>query len=131
MPDGIGDLALRVASGNHSKGGASRSCRTGACGMDDDVQRRAVATGEVPGLLAAYRRATRGANRLRGGLVVAGLDPDELTVVAGLGEDGESVVHVTALPVVAVQLAELIADDAGPSPSFPTWYLRRGNPDVA
>ena len=86
--------------------------------MDDEVQRRAVATGEVPELLAAYRRAMRGANRLRSGLVVAGLDPDELTVAAGLGEDGESAVHVTALPVVA----ELIADDAGPSPSFPSWY---------
>lgn len=87
--------------------------------MDDEVQRRAVAPGEVPELLAAYRRAMRGADRLHGGLVVAGLDPGELTVVAGLGEDGESVVHVTALPVVAVQLAELIADDAGPPPIFP------------
>jgi hypothetical protein len=131
MPDGIGDLALRVASGNHSKGGASRSCRTGACGMDDEVQRRAVASSEVAELVAAYRRAMRGANRLHGGLIVAGLDPDELTVVAGLGDDGESVVHVTALPVVAVQLAELIADDAGPSPSFPTRYSCRGDPDVA
>lgn len=69
----------------------------------------------------------RGANRLHSGLVVADLDPDELTVAAGLGEDGESVVHVTALPVVAV----LIADDAGPSSSFPTWYPCRADPDVA
>ena len=99
--------------------------------MDDEVQRRAVVPGEVPGLVAAYRRAMRGTDRLHSGLVVAGLDPDELTVVAGLGEEGESVVHVTALPVVAVQLAELIADDAGPSPSFPTWYPCRGDPDVA
>jgi energy-converting hydrogenase Eha subunit G len=99
--------------------------------MDDDMQRRAVASGEVAGLVAAYRRAVRGADRLHAGLIVAGLDPDELTVVAGLGGDGESVVHVTALPVVAVQLAELIADDAVPPPSFPTWYPCRGDPDVA
>lgn len=99
--------------------------------MDDEVQRRAVASSEVAELVAAYQRAVRGADRLHAGLIVAGLDPYELTVVAGLGEDGESVVHVTALPVVAVQLAELIADDAGPSPSFLTWYPCRGDPDVA
>jgi hypothetical protein len=36
--------------------------------------------------MAAYRRAVRGADRLRTGLIAAGLDPDELTVAAGLGE---------------------------------------------
>lgn len=81
--------------------------------MDGEVQRRAVASAEVPGLMAAYRRAVRSADQLRTGLIAAGLDPEELTVVAGLGEDGESVVHVTALPVLAVALAALLADDAG------------------
>jgi hypothetical protein len=99
--------------------------------MDDEVQRSAVVSGEVPGLMAAYRRAVRGADRLRAGLIAAGLDPDELTVTAGLGEDGESAVHVTAFPVVAVQFAALIADDIEPPRRLPPWYLCRGDPDVA
>ncbi len=99
--------------------------------MDDEVQRRAVASGEVAGLMAAYRRAVRGADQLRAGLIAAGLDPDELTVVAGLGEDGESVVHVTAFPVLAVALSALLADDAGPPPRLRSRHPYRGDPDVA
>lgn len=95
--------------------------------MDDEAQRRVVISGEVPGLMAAYRRAVRGADQLRAGLIAAGLKPDDLTVVAGLSEDGQPAVHVTALPVVAVALATLLADDTGPPP----WYPCRGDPDVA
>jgi hypothetical protein len=94
--------------------------------MDDEMQRRTVAPGQVPGLMAAYRRAVRGADQLRAGLIAVGLDPAELTVVAGLSEDGESAVHVTTFPVLAVTLAALLADDTG-RPDFGA----RGGPNVA
>jgi hypothetical protein len=99
--------------------------------MDDEVQCRAVASGEVPGLMAAYRRAVRGADQVRAGLIAAGLDPDEVTVVAGLAEDGESAVHVTAFPVLAVALSALLTDDARPLPRLRHWHPHQGDPDVA
>jgi hypothetical protein len=130
MPDGIGDSSLRVASAT-TAGQGFRFVGTGACGMDDEVQCRAVAWGEVAGLVAAYRRAVRGADQLRAELVVAGVDPEDLTVVAGLDDDGQPVVHVSALPVVAVRLAALIVDDSGSPPGLAPWYPCRGGPDVA
>ncbi len=45
--------------------------------MDDEVQRRAVTSGEMPGLMTAYQCAVRGADRLRAGLIAASLSPDD------------------------------------------------------
>jgi hypothetical protein len=53
--------------------------------------------GDTARLMADYRRAVRGAERLRAELIAAGLDPDELTVTAGVSAEGEPVVHVTVL----------------------------------
>ena len=71
----------------------------------------------------------RGAAGCAAGLIAAGLGPGELTVVAGLGEEGESVVHVTALPVVAVESSELIARETGSPPKQPRRC--RDDPSVA
>jgi hypothetical protein len=97
--------------------------------MDDDVQCQAVSPGEMSGMVAAYRRAARGAARLRAGLIAAGVGPEDLTVVAGLGEEGESVVYVTVLPVVAVELSALIARETGSPPKQPRRC--RDDPSVA
>ncbi|MGH3887560.1 MAG: hypothetical protein ACRDSZ_13505 [Pseudonocardiaceae bacterium] len=101
-----------------------RARREDVCGVDDEVRCQAVVLDQVVGLVAAYRRAVWGADRLRVALVAAGLDPADATVVAGLGEDGEPAVHVTALPVLAVQLSASIAGDQASKP----W---RDDPNVA
>jgi len=90
-----------------------------------------VVTDEVSGLVAAYQRAVRGAARIRAYLVAAGVDPENLSVVPGLGEAGEPVVHVTVLPVVAVELSALITSDAEPPPRRPPGHPCRDDPNVA
>lgn len=101
--------------------------------MDDDVQCQAVSPGEASGMVAAYQRAVRGAARLRAALIAAGVGPNDLTVVAGLGEEGESVVYVTVLPVVAVELSALIARDTAREKGSPPKQPRRcrDDPSVA
>ncbi len=98
--------------------------------MDDEVRYVVGAAGEVSRLVDAYRLAVRGAEQLRSGLIAAGLDAEGLTVTAGVSESGRPLVHVTVLPVVAVQLATLIAEDSGPSPG-PLPRGQRDGPDVA
>lgn len=98
--------------------------------MDDEVRYVVGAAGEVSRLVGAYRRAVHGAQRLRAGLVAAGLDPEDVTAIPGLSESGDAAVHVTVLPVVAAQLSALVGDDdAGGSPPRPG--RPRGDPTVA
>jgi hypothetical protein len=126
MPDGIGDLAAcRCTWGFPGCG------RRGACGMDDELRLLGV-SGEVSGLMDAYRLAVRRAARVRAGLIAAGVDPKDLSVVPGLGEAGEPVVHVTVLPVVAVELSALIAGEPNPSPGRPPHHpCPRDDPNAA
>ncbi|MBV9141440.1 MAG: hypothetical protein JO115_11075 [Pseudonocardiales bacterium] len=99
--------------------------------MDDEVRYRVTTTGEVSRLVATYRRAVRGADRLRAGLIAAGLEPDGVRVSPGVGAGGEATVHVTVFPAVAVELAELIADDQGGAPPRLAPRHPRGDPHVA
>lgn len=98
--------------------------------MDDEVQCQAVSSGAVSGLVAAYQRAVRAVARLRAGLIAAGVDPGDLSVVASLGERGEPVVYVTVLPVVAVELSALITGEPG-SPQGRPHRRCRDDPSMA
>ncbi|MGH3571819.1 MAG: hypothetical protein ACRDUW_08325 [Pseudonocardiaceae bacterium] len=99
--------------------------------MDDEVRYRVATIGEVSRLVAAYRRAAHGVDRLWAGLIAAGLEPDGVRVSPGVGAGGQPTVHVTVFPVVAVELAELIAGDhAGPPPERAPRHPR-GDPHVA
>ncbi|MCA1702857.1 MAG: hypothetical protein LC808_06130 [Actinobacteria bacterium] len=98
--------------------------------MDDEVQCQAVSSGAVSEMVAAYQRAVRAAARLRAGLIAAGVDPGDLSVVASLGKRGEPVVYVTVLPVVAVELSALITGERGSPPGRPHGRCR-DDPSVA
>lgn len=100
--------------------------------MDDELQRRDVAPGEAIRLVAAFRRAVHAAARVRVGLIVDGVDTgDTVVVTPGVSADGRPAVHVTAAPVEAVRLAELVDHDtqSPPPEEFPPWP--RGDPNVA
>ena len=84
--------------------------------MDDETQYRVTMTGEPTRLVRAYRHAVGRDRRLRAWLIASGLDPDDLTVTAGVSESGQPVVHVTVLPVLAVHLSALIAQDGTQHP---------------
>jgi hypothetical protein len=102
----------------------------GVSGMDDEVRYR-VTSGEPSRLMIAYRQAVRGAAQVQAGLIAAGLAPEELMVRAGVSESGRPVVHVTVLPVVAVQLAELIVEGSGGPPPERRSPPPRGDPNAA
>jgi hypothetical protein len=56
--------------------------------MDNEELYQVTTPGEASWLVAAYQQAVHGADRLRANLIRAGLDPDDLTVTAGLSELG-------------------------------------------
>ncbi len=103
--------------------------------MDDETQRHDVAPGQAARLVAAFRRAVQAAARARLGLILDGADTDDTSVTPGVTEDGQPALHVTAHPVEAVRLAELIAQDSRPPrTSYPrartatrTWPSRNGS----
>jgi hypothetical protein len=99
--------------------------------VDDEVRYPVWTSAEVARVMNAYRRAQHGAGKLRVGLIAAGVDPRALTVTPGISPSGEPVLHVTVLPVVAVHLSTLIAeeDTSGAPPRRPPSC--RDDPDVA
>lgn len=99
--------------------------------MDDETQYRVTMTGEPTRLVRAYRHAVWGARRLRAWLIASGLDPDDLTVTAGVSESGQPVVHVTVLPVLAVHLSALIAQDRNAAPPGQRSAGPRDDPNAA
>ncbi len=71
--------------------------------------------GEAAGLVAAYTRAVRQADRVRALLVAAVLDLHAVLVVPSLTEAGEPVVYLSPLTGPArARLAQILRSGAGP-----------------
>jgi hypothetical protein len=99
--------------------------------IDDEELYQVTTPDQASWLVTAYLQAVHGAAPLRADLITAGLDPDDLTVTAGLSEHGTAAVHVTVLPVVAAHLAELITPHHNRSSPGVAAPHPGGDPNVA
>jgi hypothetical protein len=81
--------------------------------MSEDAVFRVVGDGEAPGLVAVYRAAARGAQRLDSALAGVGLADAVLFIVAYVNDADEPVVRVALTAAGADRLAQQLARDCG------------------